>query len=301
MAIPTLLPPEPASGPTSGGDLVTLRGSGFASKVAVRFGSADAAVESVRQEGPQSIAVIRTPAHAEASVDIALQNLDAAGVLVPGELAVLSAAYRYLRARIVREADLTRLIRTLLRELKRQVIENVSLSVAVDFDDTPLDGLDVVAISKLPSLVLSGPRLRENRTLSTNELLEEAVVGPSGPELRRRRPPLTIDLEFGITGASDRAVELLNLIGATSTFLNTNRWLAMLRDPDAPDKGSVRWEMDPLGELHVNLEGKDDVRAFTWGLVIHGFDIDEGQLLDLGKAVSDAGAEVNVGAHGVTP
>ena len=88
MAIPTLLPPEPASGPTSGGDLVTLRGSGFASKVAVRFGSADAVVESVRQEGPQSIAVIRTPAQAEASVDIALQNLDAAGVLVPGELAV---------------------------------------------------------------------------------------------------------------------------------------------------------------------------------------------------------------------
>ena len=73
------------------------------------------------------------------------------------------------------------------------------------------------------------------------------------------------------------------------------------RDPDEPAKGSVRWEMDPLGELHVNLEGKDDVRAFTWGLVIRGFDIDEGQLLDLGKAVSDAGAEVNVGAHGVTP
>ena len=104
-----------------------------------------------------------------------------------------------------------------------------------------------------------------------------------------------------LTGASDRAVELLNLIGATSAFLNTNRWVAMLRDPDEPAKGSVRWEMDPLGELHVNLEGKDDVRAFTWGLVIHGFDIDEGQLLDLGKAVSDAGAEVNVGAHGVTP
>ena len=301
MAIPTLLPPEPASGPSSGGDLVTLRGTGFASSVAVRFGTADAVVESVRQEGAESIAVVRTPPHAEATVDIALQNLDAGGATIPGELVVLAAAYRFLRPRIVQEADLTRLIRTLLRELKRQVIVNVSLSVAVDFDDTPFDGLDVVAISKLPSLVLTGPRLRENRALSTNEAHEEAVVGPSGPELRRRRPPLTVDLEFGITGASDRAIELLNLIGATSTFLNTNRWLTMLRDPDAPPKGSVRWEMDPLGELHVNLEGKDDVRAFTWGLVIRGFDIDEGQLLDLGKAVSDAGAEVQVEAHGGAP
>jgi len=269
--------------------------------VAVRFGTADAVVESVRQEGAESIAVVRTPPHAEATVDIALRNLDAGGATIPGELVVLAAAYRFLRPRIVRQADLTRLIRTLLRDLKRQVIANVSLSVAIDFDDTPFDGLDVVAISKLPSLVLTGPRLRENRALSTNEAHEEAVVGPSGPELRRRRPPLTVDLEFGITGASDRAIELLNLIGATSTFLNTNRWLTMLRDPDAQSKGSVRWEMDPLGELHVNLEGKDDVRAFTWGLVIRGFDIDEGQLLDLGKAVSDAGAEVQVEAHGGPP
>ena len=62
--------------------------------------------------------------------------------------------------RIVQEADLPRLIRTLLRELKRQVIVNVSLSIAIDFDDTAFDGLDVVAIGKLPSLVLTGPRLR---------------------------------------------------------------------------------------------------------------------------------------------
>ncbi len=301
MAIPTLLPPEPVSGPTSGGDLVTLRGTGFAQRVTVRFGDADATVESVRQEGGESIALVRTPAHVEATVDVVLQSLNAAGLPIPGEQAALAGAYRFLRPRIIREADLTRLIRTLLRELKRQVIENVSLSVAVDFDDTPLDGLDVVAMGKLPSIVLTGPRLRENRALSTNEALEEPVVGPSGPELRRRRPPLTVDLEFGITGASDRAIELLNLIGATSTFLNTNRWLAMLRDPEQPAMGSVRWEMDPVGELHVNLEGKDDVRAFTWGLVVRGFDIDEGQLLDLGKAVSDAGAEVSVGAHWGVP
>ena len=293
MAKPTLTSISPASGPSSGGDLVTLQGA-FASRIAVRFGDAPATVFSVRNEGGVSIAQVRTPAHAEAPVDVTLSNVDAAGNPVVGESIALAGAYRFLRPRIVREADLTRLIRALLRELKRQVIENVSLSVAVDFDDTPLDGLDVTAIAKLPSLVLSGPRIKENRFYSTNTLEEEIVAGANGPEIRRRRPPFTVDLEFALTGASDRAVELLNMMTAVAAFLDRNRWLSMERDPADPTGGAVRWEMDASGELQTNLEGKDDVRAFTWGLVIRGFDVDEGLPLDIGKAVAEGGADLGV-------
>jgi hypothetical protein len=52
--------------------------------------------------------------------------------------------------------------------------------------------------------------------------------------------------------------------------------------------------MDASGELQTNLEGKDDVRAFTWGLVIRGFDVDEGLPLDIGKAVAEGGADLGV-------
>jgi hypothetical protein len=293
MAKPTLTSITPASGPSSGGDLVVLRGA-FGARVAVRFGDAAATVISVRDDGGVSIAQVRTPAHSEALVDVTIANLDNAGAPIVGESATLTAAYRFERPRIVREADLTRLIRTLLRELKRQVIENVSLCVALDFGEAALDGVDVTAIAKLPSLVLSGPRIKENRFYSTNTLEEEIVAGASGLEIRRRRPPFTVDLEFAITGASDRAVELLNMTTALASFLDRNRWLSMDRDPSNPATGSVRWEMDALGELQTNLEGKDDVRAFTWGLVIRGFDIDEGLPVDIGKSVADAGAEVGV-------
>jgi hypothetical protein len=293
MAKPTLTSISPASGPASGGDLVTLRGA-FGARVAVRFGDVLAIVVSVRDEGGVSIAQVRTQAHAEAVVDVTLSNVDAASNVLVGESVALAGSYRFLRPRIVREADLTRLIRALLRELKRQVLDNVSLSVAVDFDDTPLDGLDVTAIAKLPSLVLSGPRIKENRFYSTNTLEEEIVAGPSGLEIHRRRPPFTVDLEFAITGASDRSVELLNMMTAVAAFLDRNRWLSMDRDPADATKGAVRWEMDASGELQTNLEGKDDVRAFTWGLVIRGFDVDEGLPLDIGKAVADGGAEVGV-------
>lgn len=81
---------------------------------------------------------------------------------------MLALAYRFERPAIAREADLTRVIRQLLRELKRQVVANVSASVSVDYDDSA-DGQSIIAMAKLPSLVLTGPTLRQNRFYSANE------------------------------------------------------------------------------------------------------------------------------------
>jgi len=288
MAVPSLTGISPATGPTGGGDVVRLTGTGFAPEVAVLFGDAPAEVLSVREEAGVSLADARTPAHADGVVDVTIRNLDVDGASVPGGEATLAGAYRFLRPRIVAESDLTRLVRTLLRELKRQVIANVSMTVSVDYDDTTVDGMSVIAISQLPSLVLSGPRVVENRFFSTNEPHEDVVPGASGPELMRRRPPYTVDLSFTLTAASDRTVELLNLMAAAATFLNRNRWVELPRDPDDPAAGTTRWEMDPEGEFQTRLDGRDDVRVFSCGFVVRGFDIDEGLPLDVGKAVADA-------------
>ena len=293
MAIPTLISISPASGPSSGGDLVRLQGIGFAERVEVLFGNAIAKILNVREVDGVSFADVRTPAHAPGVVDVVLTNLDANGSPIAGEHAILSEIYRFLRAPIVREADLTRVVRALLRELKRQVIENVSASVALDYDDTPADGLSIVAMATLPSLVLSGPRVVQNRFFSTNEPHEDAVLGPSGPEFLRRRPAFTVDLGFTITAASDRTVELFNLLAATATFLNRNRWLVLDRDPADPSKGAVRWEMDPEGEVRTKLDGEGDVRVFTCGFVVRGFDIDEGLPASFGKAVLETDLDIN--------
>ena len=277
MTVPTLTSIDPVSGPTSGGDLVRLIGTDFAARVSVRFGDLPAVVLAVRGDAAE----VRTPAHSEGPIDVVLQNLDAAGVPIPGEEATLAGAYSFLRPRIAEESDLTRLVRTLLQELKRQVLANTSMTVSIDYDDTTADGLNVVAISKLPSLVLSGPRVSEDRFFSTNVPDEHAV----GPDIVRRRPPFTVDLAFTLTGASERTVELLNLMAAVASFLNRNRWVEMPRDPAEPDGDVVRWEMDPDGDIRTRLDGPDDVRAFTAGFVVRGFDLDEGLPIDVGRAV----------------
>ena len=206
---------------------------------------------------------------------------------VLGESVVLVGGYRFARPTIAREADLTRVIRQLLRELKRQVLGNVSATVSVDYDDTTLDGLNVIAMAKVPSLVLSGPTLRPNRFYSANVAHEDVVGGVSGPELVRRKPPYTVDLVFTLTAASERTAELFNLMVAVATFLNRNRWIELQRNPSDAARGTVRWELDADGEFRTQLAGKDDVRAFTCGFVVRGFDVDEGLPLDLGKRVTE--------------
>lgn len=298
MAIPSISSVQPAAGPSSGGDLVRLVGTGFADHVRVLFGDALAVAASVRDEAGTRIVDVRTPAHQVGVVDVELVNLDAAGAPVPGESVVIPGAYRFARPTVAREADLTRVIRQLLRELKRQVLANVSATVSVDYDDTVVDGLNVIAMAKVPSLVLSGPTLRPNRFYSANVAHEDVVGGASGPELVRRKPPYTVDLVFTVTAASERTVELFNLMAAVATFLNRNRWLELARDPADASRGVVRWEMDADGEFRTQLAGKDDVRAFTCGFVVRGFDVDEGLPMDLGKRVTDPELETEAFAPG---
>lgn len=234
---------------------------------------------AVRHEGALTLIELRTPPHEPGVVDVELLNLDATGHPILGERAVVPLAYRYERPAIAREADLTRLIRQLLRELKRQIVANVSTSVSVDYDDFA-DGQSIIAMAKLPSLVLTGPTLRQNRFYSANEPHYDVVGTPTGLQAVRRKPPLTVDLVFGLTVASSRTAELFNLMGSVATFLNRNRWLELPRDPNAPERGAVRWELEADGDFRTQLASRDDLRVLTCGFVVRGFDVDEGLPLD---------------------
>ncbi|HJL16103.1 MAG TPA: IPT/TIG domain-containing protein, partial [Sandaracinaceae bacterium LLY-WYZ-13_1] len=279
----------PSGGQANGGELVRLIGTGFGPRVAVRFGDSRAEVVTLREEGGASIADVRTPSHDEGAVDVAVQNLTTDGAEVAGELTTLESAYRFVRARLAEESDLTRLVRTLLRTLKRDISANTSMRVHVDYaDERHVDGMRVVPLAQLPALMLSGPDLPENRTYSTNEAHEEVVAGPGGPEIVRYGPPMTVDLEFRLTGSSDHTVELLNLMAAVGRFLNRTMWIEMERDPERPELGSVRWELRPAGPFRTRLDGPDGLKAFASDLVVRGYDLDEGGPTAVGATTKES-------------
>ena len=68
-----------------------------------------------------------------------------------------------------------------------------------------------------------------------------------------------------------------------------------------PDSEVVRWEMDPQGDFRTRLDEGNDVRVFTCGFVIRGFDIDEGWPLDIGHRVESTQIESTPMEQGEIP
>jgi hypothetical protein len=301
MASPTLLSAEPSSGPSGGRNLVRLLGREFAERVEVRFGAGLAEVRAVgRLSDGTAFADVLAPPGSVGIVHVTVANLDAAGRPVPAETATLAIAYRYLRADSATESDLTRVVRQVLRELKLQVLPNVSMTVSLDYDPEPFDGIRVIAPATLPSLVLSGPTVRESRPYATNVCREALLVTSQGAELIRHRPPLTVDLGFTLMGTTERTVELMNLLAAVATFLHRNTTLEVLRDASRPELGSVRYDLDPEPEMRSELRsGNTDLRVFTASFAVRGFDIDEGLPLERGFGVLTADVRGQLFSGGV--
>ena len=169
------------------------------------------------------------------------------------------------------ESDLTRVVRALVQRMKADVHPNTLLSVSPEYDEAPESGLSVVPLATLPSVVLSGPTLRQSRTLRTHDGPVLEVDGVA----TRLGPVATFDLGFSVTVAAGRTHELLELMATMSTFLHQARWLVVARDPEHPDAGNVRYEIDADGEFRTQLRGPDEVRVFTCALVVRGFDVHE--------------------------
>jgi len=243
--------------------------------------------EDVRVMDPGLLSFL-SPAGEPGPADVTVRNLDDAGTPVPGEEATVSGAFAFVRPALVPESDLTRLVRTLMRELKRQVLPEVSLTVQTDFDGDTGDELHLAQLAKLPALVLVGPELAEDRFFSLNQLPETA---DGAGRFARRRVPYTVDLAFTLIGVSDHTTELLNLMAATELFFHRNKHLEMDRDPADPGAGRVRYEMDvpPGGDLKVTSQpNESNVRSFSGSFVVRGFDLEDlAGPLERGAAVTE--------------
>ena len=304
MATPVITTVDPASGPTGGKTLVNVTGAGF--RVPAVPGPSEAPLPPPRPTvevlvGGRLADDIRvidatrlsflSPAGEPGSADLTVRNLADDGSPVPGEDATLPEVFTFVRPGLVPESDLTRLVRTLMRELKRQVLPEVSLTVQTDFDAETGDELHLAQLAKLPSLVLVGPELSQNRFFSVNAL-PEASAGPD--DFARRRAPYTVDLAFTLIGVSDHTTELLNLMAATELFFHRNKYLEMERDPASPDGGRARYEMDisPGGDLKVTSQpNESNVRSFSGSFLVRGFDLEDLTGMP-GESVAEHGARV---------
>lgn len=288
MTVPTFANILPKAGPTRARRLVQILGSGFQMppapaatgktttpnpSVRVLFGTVPSDDVGVVTEG---MLHVLTPIHDQGAVDITIQNIDQQGNVVAGEQVTATAAYTYARpnlnAREANESLLAYVVRTLLQEMKRQILENVELTTNVDFDDSPTDMANIAALASLPGLVLAGPQLRENRLYGLNELRED--VDLEFIQQAQLRPGYTVDLVFTVIGVDDTAQRHLNLMQETIGFFHQNQ-LLVVPDPVDPTQ-FVEFEM--LIETPPSIVGgpnNSNLRAFSGTVAVLGVTLDD--------------------------
>ena len=279
---------SPTEGPTRGGQLVTLVGerfrlpfgpppsgpSGpFRPSVRVFFGREEASRVWVFSE--HEVRVI-TPAAPQGLVPVRLENMHPDGTPVLGEWTERQG-YTYVRPDLssaAKEGVVRRLVRTLLLLLREQVLENTSLTVHTDYDQTPEDALNLAFVAELPALILTGPRLSVARAYETPErrwerLPDGTVVGLSSS--------YTVNMEFTVMGMSDSTMELLRLMQDTAQFFAAHPYLAMRREEQDASLGMVRYEMDflPGGDVQsTSAPNESNVRQFSSTVLVRGVDVE---------------------------
>lgn len=303
MAVPTVTVVHPNTGPTGGRRLVQIMGGGFNTppnppalgvapvpnpSVAVLFGGVASPLVQVASRARLFAVTPITPLDRQSPdgpVDVEVRNIDQDGDLIPGETVTVVNGYTYELPDLneLPECDLVRLVRTLLWQVKKQVLTNASVDVHTDWSDAPAAGLTF--ISKLPAISLHGPDLPQNRFYSRND--RRTTVNPFGlgsEFYAGLRSPYTVDLVWELLGVTDRKLQNIALQGEVQRFFHRNKTIGMIADASDPDSEFCEWEMDMLADgqpVVVRSKNNSNIRAFRARFVIRGFDLDDDDMAAL--------------------
>lgn len=295
MAVPTIASVVPASGPTRGQRIVKIAGTNFQLRpappatgkttgsikeaVQVLFGTEPAAKVYVLSS---SLIHAVTPAHDPGTFGVTVRNVDQDGVLVGAETVTAAGAYTFARPDFNRqgvdESVLARVVRAFLREMKRQLVENVELAVHTDYDDT-IDSANVAMLAAVPGIVLAGPFLRENRLYTSNQ----PPVIEKGSDMYLARRGRVVDLEFNVTGVNDLMQPTLNFQQEVVGFFEGNKNLRVLADPTVPGE-YVEFEMKITKDFAAlpsgSKENNSNIYAFNGTISIVGVELPDDDMAE---------------------
>ncbi len=306
MAVPTVATLDPVQGHTGGRTMIDLAGTNFRLPTIPPSGETDGVLlETVEvlfgtelsplvQVLSDDRLLVTAPINDAGSVAITVRNVDDLGVPIPGESVVLASGYEFLTPKLFTDpknsSELTRLVMTLIQEMRRQIVGEVSLATHTDYDAATNAELHVVELSTLPGLILIGPDLEENRFYSLNEQPEfEVTPGDPDTEFVETEVPYTVDVTFDIVGFSNNPMEMINLQHAATIFFKKNKVLRMDMDADDLSKGRVEYEIDltPDGDLkRTGQPNNSNIMSFSGKMVVRGFDIDQTAGIDSGADIA---------------
>lgn len=260
---------SPSQGLTGGRELALIDGTDFnisvdsdgRPRMTVKFGTLEATRVRVRSTTKLDCL---TPIADPALYSVTVEDLDAV------TSATLASAFTFKRPTIGGVAsDLWYVIDTLVREMRRQIIENVNVTTEVEFDADTGDLLSVVENAKLPAIVLVGPDVIETRGPHARPREDLEHVG--GGSYERKRPQDIVDLRFMLHGIDGKMIRMTNLLKEVISFFRRNPVLRVQRDSADPNSPIEEIEMRPpnpaewrtlnSGNIHNNRHFSGEFRV----------------------------------------
>lgn len=222
--------------------------------------------------------------------DVVLRNLTGP------EESTYVGAFTYKRADFSRrDGCLLNVVRTLIRELRRQVLNNVAISQAVDYDASTGDSLDIVELAGIPGLALFGPDIVEDKFYRGS--IRPNVQDLGSLEYTKYDIPRVVTLRFTATLTASEGGEMMNLVQEFLMFFRNNKTLDVQLDSTDASQGYAGYEMfltdDPSRSGQAN---ESDVREMEATFEVRGVPIDEDewQPVEWGRIMDDpADIEVN--------
>lgn len=291
MAIPTITSVTPSYGSTRGDNMVNIVGTNFRLPSAPPSGNVNSDQEltiNVSIAGVKSdwayaasgtLILARIPewrgspiAGYDLPVDVRVANTDASGVEIPTENATLVDGYTYQREKLSSESYLQRVCHEIILLFRRHLLANTHQSPSIDYDDDPSTWERLR--EKSPVVYLVGPKLPLNTFDTIQKEQEELTVGN---EWKRRKPPITCDIEYEVHIWAKRNRQAYNLVQSLLLMFRDINDIKILVDPADPSKGYVfyEWEIDWSGYPEMSdAPNQDDLRGAKASIIVRGVHID---------------------------
>jgi hypothetical protein len=205
--------------------------------------------------------------------DVTVENIDSDGVTIPGETVTAAKAFKPLRPNLSVKSHLSEVIDTLITDLRRQIVKNVSWTTQQDYDEETGD-LEIGFIAGVPALVIASLTLPKSRKLAVNQQEEINTNDPvTQGDFVVLRPPDVRDLVGTLVGLSNDDDEIANLAQATTVYFQKNTELEVLRDPDDPSKGTIDYDLRASIEDVITFQpvgNNSDLQFFTMDVRVIG-------------------------------
>jgi hypothetical protein len=312
MAVPTISTITPNLGHTGGWATVVITGTNFQlptlppapdgpyeplpPTVRVFFGGVEA--RRVGVISATKLFAITGAKDLAAGVDqllttVEVRNVDEDGNTISGETVTAANAFTYARTKLdaTKESNLSRLVRQVIKNLKRETIEEVVITQGVDWDDVPdTDDLRKVSIAKLPSIGLMGPSLSNPQAVFVENALDARSTAVDTEALSTRNP-MVYDVNFTIIAITNNYLQLLNLTEVVQNFFFRNPFLYLPLSSGSSE--TARFEVQITQPLEIDAApNASDVFSATGAFAIQAFPVLTSQGFD---------ADMSLGLERVMP